>query len=331
MATGTLSTALPEPQPLDVSTLPAPQPIGSSTSDMTTLPAPVALSSSLPAPTPLAPSASSLQPPRIPNPSGPTTIEAYKPSVWERISNAFAEGIPALNPEFAAAAHTDSGTLVGGVTPKMQLIAPEAAMSETEQRRHPILTGAGQIVGGITSPESAALIAGTAGLGELPGAARLVVPRLLSAGFGLQAITSAYQTSKAARDAFERGDTSEGERLLTAAILSGGMALAAGTHAATGKSVFGTAPEETKPQMLDGCSGDAQMDAADRAAGRAVPGIEVPFAPTSAVGSVLKEPAPAVRLVDTAAARKKLNRNRRSHRRESPFRFAFSTEPLPSP
>ena len=246
----------------------------------------------------------SLQPPPIPAPSGPTTIGPSQPSVWARIKDAFSASIPEFNPAFEAASHTDTGTLASGETPKMQLVTPEAALSESEQRRHPILTGAGQVVGGITSPESAALIAGTAGLGELPGAARLVVPRLLSAGFGLQAITSAYQTSKAARDAFERGDTSEGERLLTAAILSGGMALAAGAHAATGKSVFGTAPEDNaSPEVGRMQRRVAQMDEADRAAGRAVPGVEVPFAPTSAVGSVLKEPAPAVRLVDTAAAR----------------------------
>jgi hypothetical protein len=299
-----LTTALPEPQPLDASTLPAPQPLSTPASDATTLPAPVALSGNLPAPTPLASTSSSLQAPPLLGPSGPTTIAPSQPSVWERIKDAFSAGIPALNPAFEAAAHTDTGTLVSGETPKMQLVTPEAAMTETEQRRHPILTGAGQVAGGITSPESAALIAGTGGLGELPGAARLVVPRLLSAGFGVQAITSAYQTSKAARDAFARGDTSEGERLLTAAILSGGMGLVAGAHAATGKSIFGTAPEDQEtPEVGRMRRRIAQMDAADRAAGRAVPGIEVPFAPTSAVGTVLKEPAPAVRIVDTAAAR----------------------------
>src|SRR5579863_10409637 len=40
----------------------------------------------------------------------------------DRIWNAIKEGIPAFNDKFEAAAHTDTGTLATGETPKMQLV-----------------------------------------------------------------------------------------------------------------------------------------------------------------------------------------------------------------
>ena len=174
--------------------------------------------------------------------------------MWQRIKGAFSAGIPnsirrsrlhriPIQARWLAAKRRDAA------------VTPEAALSKSEQRRRPPVTGAGQVVGGITSPESAALIAGTAGLGELPGATPLVVPRLLSAGFGLPAITSAYQTSKAARDAFERGDTSEGERLLTAAILSGGMAWRQALTPQLASQSSARHQKTTQAQKLAGCSG----------------------------------------------------------------------------
>src|SRR5258708_3680254 len=86
------------------------------------------------------------------------SIGAYQPSVWERIGNIFTEGIPQFshrtvyNPKFG----------------EQQFITPEAAMTPLEQRRHPIVTGASEVAGGPTSPQTLAILAATSGLGYFP-------------------------------------------------------------------------------------------------------------------------------------------------------------------
>jgi hypothetical protein len=95
------------------------------------------------------------------------TMSAATPSLWERTGHAFAQGIPLFNKDFETASHTDTGKLASGESPQMQLITPQAAMTPAEQKAHPVLTGVAETAGGLTSPQSAAIIAGTAGFGEL--------------------------------------------------------------------------------------------------------------------------------------------------------------------
>jgi hypothetical protein len=200
-----------------------------------------------------------------PQPAPVGVIRAYQPTVWDRIRNVFLAG----NPRYSSRTVNDPNY------GQMQLLSPAEALTPSEQREHPIATGIGEVAGGLTTPESVALLAGTAGLGELPGAAAML-PRLMSAGFGAQSIYSAAKTYPQIRAAIQRGDLPETERLLTHAVLDVGMAALAGRHAVTG--------------------------------GGAVTGKDAPapvetHAPTSPVGELLHDTAPDVRVVDSAAAK----------------------------
>jgi hypothetical protein len=127
-----------------------------------------------------------------------------------------------------------------GTRDNARLFAPEQLMTEAEQQRHPILTGAGEFAGGMTSPESLTLIGLTVGAGELAGPGAAVAKRLLSAGFSIPMLISAAQTTPDIADAFKRGDIATGERLLTRAVLTAGMAGLAG------RGMF----EETAPAIV---------------------------------------------------------------------------------
>jgi hypothetical protein len=230
--------------------------------------------SSTPAPAPAAPPA---QP--APDPLQGTISAAPDPTVWQRIKQAVTAGIPRYS----------SRTVYNPKYGQMQLVSPEEAMTPAEQERHPFLTGGGELAGGLTSPGSVALIAGTAGLGELPGAAAML-PRLMSAGFGAQAIYSAAKTYPEIRAAIERGDVPEVERLLTHAVGNLAMAALATQHAATGEpAVSGktkaAVPVEPRATVQD-----------------------VPVSPTSPVGELLHDPsqAPHVRVVDSSAVARDL-------------------------
>jgi len=198
---------------------------------------------------------------------GQGELRAYQPSVWDRIKQTVTAGIPNYS------SHTIYNPRYG----ETQLLTPQEALTPQEQREHPIVTGLGEVAGGLTSPQSIALIAGTGGLGELPGAAAML-PRLISAGFGAQSIYQAAKTYPEIRDAIARGDVSETERLLTHAVANVAMAALATQHAATGKgAVTGKTQTATEPQP-------------------------VMSSPTSPISEVLHEPVPEVRVADSAAA-----------------------------
>jgi hypothetical protein len=219
--------------------------------------------------------------PTTPTPQGrqmPTgEIKPWNLSVWDRIERVFRQGIP----------NYSTRTVHDPNYGKTQLLSPADALTPGEQRQHPILTGAAEVAGGLSSPESIALIAGTGGLGELPGAAAML-PRLLSAGFGAQAIYQAAQTYPEIKAAIKKGDLPETERLLTHAVLDISMAGLAARHAATGKGAV---------------SGKTETAETNEAA------VETrPIEPTSPLGELLHEQkpdasAPGVRLVDSSAAK----------------------------
>ena len=198
---------------------------------------------------------------------GQGELRAYQPSVWDRIKQAVTAGIP----------NYSSRTVYNPKYGETQLLSPEEALTPSEQRAHPIATGIGEVAGGLTSPQSIALIAGTGGLGELPGAAAML-PRLISAGFGAQSIYQAARTYPEIRDAIARGDVSETERLLTHAVLNLSMAALATQHAATGRgAVSGKAQTTAEPQP-------------------------VLSSPASPLSEVLHEPVPEVRVASSSAA-----------------------------
>lgn len=164
----------------------------------------------------------------------PTMSAAPAPGPVERVWSAIKEGIPAFNDKFEAASHTDTGKLASGETPKMQLVTPEAAMTESEKKAHPIATGIAETVGGLTSPENVAILAGTGGFGELPGAAGALIPKLISLGFSAQSLKGAYDQIPAFKKAMDAGDASEAQRIITHIVLDTAMGVAAGAHATEG-------------------------------------------------------------------------------------------------
>jgi hypothetical protein len=195
------------------------------------------------------------------------TISAAQPSVWDRISNIFTSGIPQFS------SRTSSNPKYG----QMQLVSPEEALTPGEQQRHPVVTATGEVAGGFTSPESAALIAGTGGLGEIGGAAGKIVPRLVSGGFALQQLLSAANQVPEIKDALRAGDYNRAEYLLTKVGLQTGIAALGAKHAATGKGA------------VSGKAGDADL-------------AEVhPIPADEPAAQILQEHAPGVRLTDTTA------------------------------
>lgn len=169
-----------------------------------------------------------------PAPSIPTMSAAPAPGPIDRVWNAIKEGIPAFNDKFEAVSHTDTGTLASGETPKMQLITPEAAMTESEKKAHPIATGVAEVAGSLTSPGNVAMMAGTGGFGELPGVAGKLVPKLISLGFSMQSLKGAYDQIPAFKKAMDAGDESEAERIFTHIVLDTAVGVAAGKHATEG-------------------------------------------------------------------------------------------------
>jgi hypothetical protein len=215
-------------------------------------------------------------------------IKAYQPTVWQRISNAITAGIP----------NYSNRTVYNQKYGQTQLVSPEEALTPAEQERHPIVTGTGEFVGGLTSPESVGLIAGTGGLGELPGAAA-VIPRLISAGFGAQSIYSAISQSPDIIDAFKRGDTSTAERLTTKALLNLGLGALAARHAAMGE---GAVSGKSEPTPI---------------------AEEIPIHPSSSVAEALHDAnVPDVRVVESAASK--------AHLENSDTLHPSTTEPLSS-
>lgn len=138
--------------------------------------------------------------------------------------------LPGLNP---------NATLQGNepiISPDRGLIAPQNAMTETEQGQHPVLTGVGQLTEGLTTPANLAILAGTAGFGELPAAMKVG----LSTYFTAQMANGVKDYSTQGWQAYKRGDNAEAKRLWTLALGSAAMGAVTGAH---GIREMGLAPE----------------------------------------------------------------------------------------
>lgn len=162
---------------------------------------------------------------------------APPPSLWDRVKAAITEGIPSLS----------TRTVNDPKYNQMQLVTPEAAMTPAEQKAHPIATGLSELAGGLTSPEMVGVGAATGGLGELPGAAKAIIPKLVSAGFSVDAFKNAYNTVPALKTAMDKGDSSEALRLFTHMVGDLGMSFAAGSHALEGVDVANTKAALVRP------------------------------------------------------------------------------------
>lgn len=120
-----------------------------------------------------------------------------------------------------------------------QLAYPERAMSPEQQRAHPILTGAGQVTGGLTSADNILL---TLMMAKAPAA----IGKAASTFFTGEMATGAYTNFQAGLKAYRSGNTPEAERLWTHAGFSLAFAKLAANHSLKEENwVSPSKPEET--------------------------------------------------------------------------------------
>jgi hypothetical protein len=134
-------------------------------------------------------------------------------------------------------------------TSSLPFIAPTNAMTVAERQAHPIMTGLGEVAGGLTSPDSAAIIAATGGLGSLEGIAGRILPRIVSAGFSASMFANAYKTNALVKAAADRGNVSEVQRLLTHLAADTALGYLAGRHSVVGEGP--SAPSKAAPQTTE--------------------------------------------------------------------------------
>jgi hypothetical protein len=145
-----------------------------------------------------------------------------------------------------AKAHANIGSLMelGTGVPKEVLEAPPIQLGDLISKKHPIAKAVAEFGSGFFSPENIAVMLGTEGLGTLakvPKAAgpAKVVSKLMSAGWSLQALQGAWERYEPFRKAMEAGDSDEALYQFTHGLLSGTLAVAAGSHAAEGTPLPG--------------------------------------------------------------------------------------------
>ena len=183
-------------------------------------------------------------------------VGAQPQTVGSRVARAVGAGAP--QGSVLANLTRQTGTK-GDVGPRIQDL-----MTESEQQQHPILTGAGEFASGMLTPEGVMMLAGTAGAGQLAGAAGQTVKQLLAAGFSAQMLSDAASKVPEISDAIRRGDTFTAKRLMAHAVLGAATAgLAA--HGMFDEGAPRTVPfgTVTAPLAMDSGVAHAQDIAAD--------------------------------------------------------------------
>src|SRR6266446_5109929 len=167
-------------------------------------------------------------------PPGRSSIGPRTPGFLERSASMFTEGIPRYS-------HRTSTDPKFG---EMQLVTPEAGFTPLEQQAHPVRTAIDEFVGGLTSPDNLALLAGSAGLGAYAKVTKGLIrflPRGMSAAFGAQMLRQAWKNVPEFRAAVKKGDSSEAKRLLTHVVLDAGFGAAGAIDA-----IYGGKPAKGK-------------------------------------------------------------------------------------
>jgi hypothetical protein len=171
---------------------------------------------------------------------GTATMSAREPSFWDRARAA----LPIIDRVQAGLSGpaTSNAEALAKPAPGMQTtqaIAPEQAMTGAERQQHPILTGAGEFAGGMTTPENA-LLTGMTATG-VPAPAPLgahLANRALGGLFAAQMLKGAYQEMPDFREAANRKDWSEVERIGTHVVLGATMGALGIRQAVSGASPY---------------------------------------------------------------------------------------------
>src|SRR5262249_16425648 len=136
-------------------------------------------------PTPGLTGNATISPQQVP---GTGTMSAWTPGFWDRVRSALPI-LDRIQAGVSGPAQTNLAALAkpaSGVTEE-RAIAPEEAMTPSEREAHPILTGAGEFAGGMTTPENALLT------GMTIGPAPAIIARPLGGIFSAQMLRGAYQ------------------------------------------------------------------------------------------------------------------------------------------
>lgn len=197
----------------------------------------------------------------------------------------------------------------GGAAQDPRLLAPEAAMTPTEQSQHPMLRAAGEFAGSLTTGGNLALIAGTAGIG---GAAP-ALSKVLGFAFSAQMLQGAYDRYAPLKEAWDKGDEEGVKYHLTHMLLSGALGLHGVTDGmSTDPKTRLKVREEIKAQAKNKGT-DGPLNAAVRQAAL-LPDTPTPMGPISEKGGqglqldfVTKAPIEAQAPQDTGGASKVAN------------------------
>lgn len=174
------------------------------------------------------------------DPSLPSVGAAGPPSLLERLNSVFPilDRLRATTPLHERSATMPTAQAVAKPltgTQNEQAISPELAMTSAEQRQHPILTGAGEFAGGMTTPDN--LLMSMMLAGKLPAA----IARPLGVALGTSMLSGAAQQWQPLKSALDARDWPEVERRATHLVLGayfGGSATARGVAGESGVPVW---------------------------------------------------------------------------------------------
>lgn len=169
-----------------------------------------------------------------------------QPGIWERIRESILGGPHTgetalgrslgMRYESSSEPHPD-------VVP---LVRPEAFMPGTPTTvPAAVAKTALEFTGGLTTPGNLLMMAGSGGLGMLGKISRLL-PRTISAGFGIDMLRQAYQQSPEVQKAWKAGDAPAVASAVTRMALSGAFGSLAFAHAIRGTSPFAPSTEEAQ-------------------------------------------------------------------------------------
>jgi hypothetical protein len=156
-----------------------------------------------------------------------------QPGIWDRLRSAvplidrIQSGLsgPASSPQEALAKPAP------GMQTE-QALQPENLMTPAQRQQHPIMTGAAEFAGGMTTPQNMLLTGMTAG------AAPPAIARPLGALFSAQTLRGAYQELPDLQNAVKRQDWNEVERIGTHVTLGAAMAMLGARQAVEGVTPY---------------------------------------------------------------------------------------------
>lgn len=183
---------------------------------------------------------------------------------------------------------------------ELPMLRPEAAYEEPGA-----IHGALKFAGGLTTPENAAIMVGTEGLG-LAGPAAETAQRLISAGFSYQMLKGAIEQSPAFVAALKKGDYATAREIGAQMLLAGGAAFAGLKHAAgdiTGEKIGRITPEQgneylASPEM----SAEPELSAAQPAPESTAPEPALSLLRASRKRASVPQEAPAATLPSETSA-----------------------------